>query len=91
MTIILVCIKEVITMEVELTTIGERGQAVIPKSIREQMPAPKGTLFSVVLVDKDTLVMRRVDKKKLLGEFKDLRASVKKLSEAEIVGEIKAR
>jgi len=80
---------EVTTMEVELTTVGERGQAVIPKSIREQMPAPKGTLFSVVLVDKDTLVMRRVDKKKLLGEFRGLRASVAKLSEAEIVGEVK--
>jgi len=44
-------------MEVELTTLGERGQTVIPKAIREQMPAPKGTLFSVVLVDKDTLVI----------------------------------
>lgn len=76
-------------MEVELTTLGERGQAVIPKSIRDHMPAPKGTLFSVALVDKDTLVLRRVDKKKLLGEFRDLRASVKKLSEAEIVGEVK--
>lgn len=76
-------------MNVELTTVGERGQAVIPKSIREQMPAPKGTLFSVVLVDKDTLVMRRIDKKKLIGDFRDLRASVAKLGEAEIVGEVK--
>ncbi|MBI4146209.1 AbrB/MazE/SpoVT family DNA-binding domain-containing protein [Candidatus Woesearchaeota archaeon] len=78
-------------MEVELTTVGERGQAVIPKSIRDQMPAPKGTLFSIVMVDKDTLVFRRVDRKKLLGEFQNLRASVEKLSEAEIVGEIKKR
>lgn len=78
-------------MEIELTTIGERGQAVIPKSIREQMPAPKGTLFSIALVDKDTLILRRVDKRKLLGEFKDLRASVKKFSEEEIVAEVKAR
>ncbi|HLC84913.1 MAG TPA: hypothetical protein VJH22_03920 [Candidatus Nanoarchaeia archaeon] len=76
-------------MEVELTTVGERGQAVIPKVIRDKMPAPQGTLFSVALVDKDTLVFRRVDKKKLLGDFRDLRASVKKLSEAEIIGEIK--
>lgn len=76
-------------MDVELTTLGVRGQAVIPKLIREQMPAPKGTLFSVIMVDKDTLVMRRVDKKKLLGDFRELRASVGKLSEAEILGEIK--
>ena len=77
-------------MEVELTTIGERGQAVIPKSIREKMPAPKGTMFSVVLVDKDTLVMKRLDKRKLLAEFRTLRKSIgKKYSEEEIVDEIK--
>lgn len=76
-------------MEVEVTTLGERGQTVIPKSIREQMAVSKGTLFSVALVDKDTLIFRRVDKRKLLGDFKRLRASVQKFSEAEIVGEVK--
>ncbi len=77
-------------MEVELTTLGERGQAVIPKSIREQMQAPKGTIFSVVLIDKDTLVFKRIDKRKLLEDFRELRKSInKKFSEAEIVGEIK--
>ena len=79
-------------MEVELTTLGERGQAVIPKSIREKMPAPKGTIFSVILVDKDTLVMKRIDKKKFLADFKSLRDSIKdKFSEAEIVREIKEK
>lgn len=79
-------------MEVELTTLGERGQAVIPKSIREKMQAPKGTMFSVILVDKDTLVMKRIDKKKFLEDFKSLRDSIKtKFSEAEIVKEIKEK
>jgi bifunctional DNA-binding transcriptional regulator/antitoxin component of YhaV-PrlF toxin-antitoxin module len=77
-------------MKIELTTLGERGQAVIPKSIRDHMPAPRGTMFSVVLIDKDTLVMRRFDKRKLLAEFKDLRGSIrKKFGDREIVGEIK--
>lgn len=77
-------------MDVALTTVGERGQAVIPKSIRDKMPAPRGTMFSVVLIDKDTLVMKRFDKTKLLAEFKDIRVSVKKkFSDQEIVGEIK--
>ena len=77
-------------METELTTLGERGQAVIPKSIREKMAAPKGTMFNVILIDKDTLIMKRIDKKKLLEDFKSLRASItKKLSEAEIVKEMK--
>ena len=77
-------------MEVELTKIGERGQVVIPQSIREKMPAPKGTLFSIVLVDRDIIMMKRMDKKKLLKEFQDLRSSIKqKFKEAEIVEEIK--
>ena len=77
-------------MNVELTTIGERGQTVIPKSIRDSMPAPKGTMFSMVVIDKDTIVMKRFDKKKLLAEFKDLRSSIQeKFSDQEIVNEIK--
>ena len=77
-------------MDIEITTVGERGQAVIPKSIRDKMPIPRGTLMSVFLIDKDTLVLRRFDKKKLLGEFRDLRASIhKKFNEQDIVGEIK--
>lgn len=77
-------------MEIELTTVGERGQAVIPKLIRDKMPAPKGTVFSVILVDKDVLVMKRFDKRKLLAEFNDLRTSIAyKFSDKEIVGNIK--
>lgn len=77
-------------MDIELTTLGERGQAVIPKSIRDKMPAPKGTMFSIVLIDKDTLVMKRFDKRKLLLEFKNLRASIlEKFSDQEIVDEIR--
>ena len=77
-------------MNIELTTVGERGQAVIPKIIREKMPAPKGTMFSVMLIDKDTIVMRRFDKRKLLAEFKDLRESIQaKFTDQEIIDEIK--
>jgi bifunctional DNA-binding transcriptional regulator/antitoxin component of YhaV-PrlF toxin-antitoxin module len=78
-------------MEIALTTVGERGQAVIPKAIRDKMPAPRGTLFSVVLIDKDTIIMKRFDQRKLLAEFKGIKASVKrKFSDKEIVGELKA-
>ena len=77
-------------MQIALTTVGERGQAVIPKVIRDKMPAPRGTMFSVVLIDKDTIVMKRLDKRKLLAEFKGIRAAVnRKFSDQEIVGELK--
>ena len=82
--------KNISEMPVELTTLGERGQTVIPKAIREKMPAPKGTMFAVVLVDEDTLVMKRFDKSKLVGEFKELRASIgRKFTDEDIVDEIK--
>lgn len=78
-----------INLNIELTTLGERGQAVIPKAIRDKMPAPKGTMFSVVLIDKDTIVMKRFDKRKLLAEFKDLRVSIQqKFSDQDIINEI---
>lgn len=77
-------------MDIELTTVGERGQAVIPKNIRDKMPAPKGTLFSVVMVDRDVLVLKRVEKKKLLADFEGLRGSIlRKFTDKDIVGEIK--
>jgi len=77
-------------VEIELTTVGQRGQAVIPKSIRDKMPAPKGTMFSIALIDKDTIVMKRFDKRKLLAEFKDLRTSIQdKFSDVGIIDEIK--
>ena len=76
-------------MDVELTKIGERGQIVIPLSIREKIRAPKGTLFSITLLDKNILVMRKVDRQELLADFKALRDSVQKLGEAEINEEVK--
>ena len=92
MIIILICYTEggKRSMNVELTTIGERGQVVIPQEIREKMPAPKGTLFSIILVDKDIIVMKRVDKQQLIGEFKTLRDAIKKkFTEEEIIAEVK--
>ncbi len=77
-------------MDIELTTVGERGQTVIPKSIRDKMHTPKGTLFSVVMVDNYVLVMKRVERKTLLSDFEGLRDSIlRKFNDKEIVGEIK--
>ena len=76
-------------MDVELTKIGERGQIVIPLSIRENIQAPKGTLFSIAMLDKNILVMKKVDRKELLADFNKLRASVKKFGEAELIEKVK--
>lgn len=76
-------------MDVELTKLGERGQTVIPKSIREKIVAKKGTLFSVFLMDDDTIVLRRVDKRRFIEEHEDLKGKIKKIfSNAKIMEEL---
>ena len=75
-------------MEFELTKLGERGQAVIPKAIREKMLARKGTLFGVVLMDKDTIDMRRIDKSRLYQEYSEIRSNIKKIFGSKIIEEI---
>lgn len=76
-------------MNVEMTKIGERGQVVIPLPIREKMKVQKGALFSVALLDEHTIVMKKIDREKLLADFSALRASIKKLPEADINARIK--
>ncbi len=77
-------------MDIKITSIGDRGQIVIPQSIRQKMHAQRGTSFSVALIDEDTLVIKKIDRTKLLGDFNKLRESIKKkFEEAELVEEVK--
>jgi len=76
---------------IETTKMSTRGQVIIPKDIREYIKAEENTIFTVVLLDKDTILMKKMDKKRLLEEFRKIRSSVKeKLSEEEIDNEIGA-
>ncbi len=60
-------------MAVEPSKMSTRGQIVIPREIREKMGLKKDVLFMVASIDKDTIVFKRVDKDKLIGEFLDIR------------------
>lgn len=75
---------------IETTKMSTRGQVIIPKDIREYIDAKDDAIFTVVTLDKDTILMKKMDKKKLLGEFRRIRAGIKKLSPEEIKNEIKA-
>lgn len=79
--------------QVEETKMSTKGQIIIPKGMREYIRADKDTIFAVTPIDKETLVLRKMDKLKLIREFRNLRASIKnKLSKGEIEKEIaKAR
>ena len=76
---------------VETTKMSTRGQVIIPKDIRDYVNAEENTIFTVVPLDKTTILMKKMDKRKLLNEFRNIRRSIKqKLSEEEINNEIKA-
>ena len=63
----------VIKMEFEVATIGERGQVVIPQSLREEMGIHKGDKF-MVLKRGDMFVLKRLQAPTL----KDLDRMLKK-------------
>ena len=75
-------------IKVEPSKMSTRGQIVIPQDIREKMGLKKNTLFMVSSLDKETIVMKKVDKAKLASEFlrlrKDLIGRTGSLSGSEI-------
>jgi len=76
---------------IETAKMSTRGQIIIPKDVREYIKAEENTIFTVVPLDKDTILMKKMDKKKLLEEFRNIRSGIKeKLSEEEIDNEIRA-
>ena len=76
---------------IETTKMSTRGQVIIPKDVRDYVNAEENTIFTVIPLDKDTILMKKMDKKKILEEFRTIRSSLKeKLSEEEIDNEIRA-
>jgi len=63
---------------------SERGQIIIPKEIRKQVHADTNTVFVVDTLDKDTIVMKKLDSKALVEEFNRIRKRTKKMSSAQI-------
>tara|TARA_Y100000310_G_scaffold336853_1_gene422467 strand:- start:942 stop:1190 length:249 start_codon:yes stop_codon:yes gene_type:complete len=77
-------------MSIETAKMSERGQIIIPKGVRNYIRAKENTIFTVMPLDKDTIVMKRLDKEKLIKEFKNIRKSIKnKLISEDINEEIK--
>ena len=76
---------------IETTKMSTRGQVIIPKDVRDYIKAEENTIFTVIPLDKDTILMKKMDKKRLLDEFRNIRNSIKeKLSPEEIDNEIRA-
>jgi len=60
-------------IEVEPSKMSTRGQIVIPLDIRKKLELKKDTLFMVSALDKKTIVMKKVDKTKIVEGFLKLR------------------
>ena len=70
---------------VETTKMSTKGQVIIPQKTRKYTHSSNETNFNVFPLDRDTIVLKKIDRKKLVEEFDRLRARVKdKLSEEEI-------
>jgi len=82
-----------VTSEPEITTMGEKGQVVIPKGIREQLGVEPRTKF-VVYGEGDLIVLKKLDLPDLRKEwsriFRHADARRTKLRDAEVAREVRA-
>ncbi len=70
---------------VETTKMSTKGQVIIPQHTREYTHSSKDTSFTVFPLDRNTIVLKKIDRKKIAEEFWRIRARIKdKLSEEEI-------
>lgn len=70
---------------VETTKMSTRGQVIIPKGTREFTDSKRDTIFTVFPLNKETIVLKKLDRQKVVEEFRSLKAKIKsKLSEAEV-------
>ncbi len=75
--------------EIETAKMSERGQIIIPKDVREYIGAGESTIFTIMTIDRETIIMKKLDKMKMIQEFRSIRTRVKeKLTPEEISREI---
>ena len=64
-------------MEVELTRISEKGQVVIPSSLRKLMNIKKSDKF-LIFGEHDTIILRKVEKQIFQKTFDEIAAPLRK-------------
>ena len=52
-----------------LTKIDEKGRILLPKEIREKLNIKPGEEFLVMDIDKDAVILRRIDVRKMLEDL----------------------
>ena len=59
---------------IDTAKMSERGQIIIPKYVREEIKATTNTIFVVSALDKETIIMKKLDTDPLVKEFRKLKA-----------------
>ncbi|MBI3052380.1 AbrB/MazE/SpoVT family DNA-binding domain-containing protein [Candidatus Woesearchaeota archaeon] len=75
---------------IDTTRMSTRGQVIIPKEIRDYVDVGEGTIFTVMPLDKQTIIMRKMDKGKIRAELQAMRARTGKISLKEVTDEVRA-
>ncbi len=78
------------TGAVDTTKMSTRGQVIIPREIREYINAGEDTIFTVMPLDRETIIMKKLDKKKLISQFMEIRSRARKIGFQQINDEIAA-
>ncbi len=66
------------------TRMSTKGQVIIPKRTRDFTESKEDTIFTVFAVDRKTIVLKKLNTKKIVDEFHAIREKVKtKVSEGE--------
>ena len=72
---------------VETTRMSTKGQVIIPQKTREFTRSEKETLFFVTPIDKNTIMLKKMNTQQIVQELHNIRKRVKnKMAEAEING-----
>jgi len=63
-------------ISVEPAKMSTRGQIVIPQVVRERVKIGKDALFMVGAVDEDTIILKKVNRQKIVSELLGMRKKI---------------
>ncbi len=70
---------------VETTKMSTKGQIIIPKEIRDFTQSKENTMFTVMPLNTETIILKKMNREEMVKEFRKIRQETKdKLSEDEI-------
>ncbi|MBI5553412.1 MAG: AbrB/MazE/SpoVT family DNA-binding domain-containing protein, partial [Candidatus Diapherotrites archaeon] len=63
---------------IETTKMSTKGQLIIPQKTRQFTRSGEESIFVVTPTDRNTIVLKKLDEKKVLRELRSIRSRVKR-------------